>query len=717
MRTPFIRLAIAFAAALSTATLAAAQPASENESISLALGDIFEIIPSTRLANPEFSWILTQDRNFIQAERSPLFRYRFIEPKTYTLIGSIQSGDQSQVIQRTFTIDVLPRSASGSASAASMASGSAATLVYTLPVTNSQGKAVLAKGRETLKIIPKNGDAKPLTLDTNLRQDTDGDGSPANDIDNQDTFFRTDATPLYLWLTSLTESQSIDITAPSGPSGGTRQTIEVMTEEYAGLQGFSTSPISIVMTPVSATEFDFAATVDASVASPSLLYQWDFGDGEESLLTNPRHAYASPGNYSVTLRVRNLETGKDIGSISTNVDASAASDASRSSGDAASSAPATDEGAAGGITGVLLAAIPYALLLAISLMIGTVGVFLFGKMKKKTSISDTFASMEAKIVDQPAAAKNPPPLEIKKSAPAASVAKPDVPKQAVATAPAAAKPAAPQMPKPPVAPSAPKPAPPSDPQPPKPAAPQTPSQEPTVNPDNAPDWLKKGMTTAQPVSPAQPAAPAQVAQQPKPQAPAVPQPPKAPVAPAVPTAPKAPVVPQAPVTPVIPKPPAPVVPQPPKPVAPVTPSAPATPVTPAIPKPVPPPPAPPKPPVAPAPAPVPPTVPAPPAIPVTPMASATLPTPPAPVIPAAPATPPVIPAAPVPTVQAPVVMTPPSPIAPVTPAPVAPTAPPAPQQSTASESKPLTEGRDEPIAIIRAESLNPPQPQNPSQSA
>lgn len=672
MRTPLIRLSIAFAVALSTATLAAAQTPDGDETITLSLGDIFEILPSTDLQNPEFSWILTQDRTFIQAERKELFRYRFIEPKTYTLIGSIQAGDQSAVIQRTFTIKVIPRSQSGSTSVASIASGTAATLVTTFPPTNPQGKAVIAEGTQTLRIMPKNQETKPLALDTDLSRDTDGNGSPLNDLDNGESFFHSDATPMYVWFTSLRESQDISITAPSGQSGTAQQKISVLTEEYAKMQGLFVSPIAITVAPVSSSEFDFTANVDASVSSTSLLYTWDFGDGEESLLTNPRHAFGTTGTFTVSLRVRDLETGNEIGSVETDVEVLSLSDGTESSAAASSVSSETGGEASGpGLLSMLSGWVSYIVLLVISLLIGTVGVILFGRMRKKTSISDTFASMEAKIIDQPATAKNPPPLEIKKPVTATiTVAKPDVsapPIQAATT-----KPVVPQPPKAPVAPTTPKPA--------APVAPQTPPAQPVVDTDNAPAWLKKGMATQTPAAPAQP----------KPAAPSAPQPPKAPT----------PQTPKPPVTPPAPKPATPAVPQPPKPQAPAAPTVPA-PTVPVTPKPAPQPPVTPKPPVPPTPAVA--------QAPVAPQAAvAPVPTP----------TPAVTPA-PAPVPVAPTVPTPPAAPAPVAPATLPTTPAPAPQPipPATPQEKPLTEGRDEPIAFIRAESLTPPPSQNPSQSA
>ena len=55
----------------------ASQTQDTNERISLTVGDILEILPSTDMVNPTYSWILTQDRTFIQAGRTLAFRYRF----------------------------------------------------------------------------------------------------------------------------------------------------------------------------------------------------------------------------------------------------------------------------------------------------------------------------------------------------------------------------------------------------------------------------------------------------------------------------------------------------------------------------------------------------------------------------------------------------------------------------------------------------------------
>ncbi len=711
MKNPLLRLTAVFLSAVSCASLALAQ-ITGNETINLELGDIFEILPSTNIQNPDISWILTQDRSFIQADRTRGFRYRFIEAKTYTLIATIQSPDQAQSIQRTFEISVGPRTNTGALETSK--SGSAALLVMTEPATNLQGKAILPEGKQTLKLIPMNPDIKPLSLDLNLEVDSDGDNSPINDFDNDGTFLHTDGTPLYIWFTTLESSQGMSLTA-SGPDGAIRQDLSVLTEEYALTQGLSTSPISIGMQQVSPSEYDFQAKLDSSVSSPSLLYQWDFGDGEPSLLTNPRHVFSTIGTYTVTLNVRDLQTGEEVGLATVDVEVlsvAAGSDSSSSEDSSeVASVPTTDTTNEGGVMAMIGKFVPYIVLLVVSLLLGTVGMFIFGRLRKKKPISDTFATMESKILDQPSpTTKNPPSLAIKKPVVNATVVEkkpeaPTVPQPVVQATPA------PSVPKAPVTPT------------PKPAV----AAQPETNTENAPAWLKKGMETQPAVPPQTPAA------APKP----VPVPPK----PAAPPQPK----PQAPSVPVSPKP---VTPPVPKPQTPPPTPAPATPVAPVTPKPVP---APPTPsaqpaPVSPPPAqPVAPTIPTPPPVPkpqtpppapvaaqpvVNPDAApdwlkkglAVQPSAPAPVAPQQPVVP-VVPVTPPPTIPvAPAPVTPqPIPVAPV--APASPAAAPVPSPTPAPaapaqpilESRPLTEGKDEPIAIIRAESLNPPAGQNPPQ--
>jgi PKD repeat protein len=62
----------------------------------------------------------------------------------------------------------------------------------------------------------------------------------------------------------------------------------------------------------SETKVDTSQTItftNTSVDATS--YSWDFGDGSSSNSTSPNHQYASPGNYTVTLKATN-NSGDDI---------------------------------------------------------------------------------------------------------------------------------------------------------------------------------------------------------------------------------------------------------------------------------------------------------------------------------------------------------------------------------------------------------------------
>ena len=41
-------------------------------------------------------------------------------------------------------------------------------------------------------------------------------------------------------------------------------------------------------------------------------WSWDFGDGSTSSKAEPTHTFSSPGNYTVTLTVRDEEGGEDV---------------------------------------------------------------------------------------------------------------------------------------------------------------------------------------------------------------------------------------------------------------------------------------------------------------------------------------------------------------------------------------------------------------------
>jgi len=724
----------------------AQEDASAQEALELYVGDIFEILPVHPLTDATYTWILTQDRNFIEAGRAQTFRKRLITPGRYTLYAEISSADQSQHYTRTFVLDFKPRTP-GQPVLPPVSSGStvSTSLVRTVPAQDSNMRVVVPMQSQLVKLEPLNPDVRPVVADLDLSRDTDGDSNPSNDIDTELTFFQTDATPLYVWITEPLTTRTLSVTAAM-PDGALVQTIEVTGEMYAQEQGLIQSPVDVEVKQGKGRSFSFNAAFEIPNAPQTpLLYHWEFGDGQQSLLATPVHEYAADGTYEVKLRIRNLTDGKDVATFTQEVEVEEKMDGEVITTDPEptddpeqpTETPSTSSGMSLGSI-LLMAGIFIA-----SILFGLLVIFVLSKLRRKgTSISDTIEAMEQSIVKTdtsktptlsiapaPSVTKqtSTPPAEIAKREEDRESATPAVVLKEDAKAPSWLKtsannetpaPAAPK-PQPPVAAPVVTPAP--KPQP-------TPATTPQAKPVSTPPWLQTPAAPAATPAPQKPAAPAPatapaIPQQPKPVTPPAPQqpskpagtppwlqtPPK-PVAPAAaPQQPKpAPVVPTptpAPAAPIQPKPVTPPVPQAapvvqtPKPVTPpvvqpavnqVTPPAPkpAAPVAPATPAPAVTPPAP-KPfvPATPAPTPTPT-----PAVPVQPKPI----TPPQQVTPA--------PQAPSPVVAAPVQSVPtPAPV--IAPKPVTPPAAPAP-------AAPIDQN-DEPIAIIRADSLGTAQPVQP----
>ncbi len=675
----------------------------DEEDITLRTGDTLEIAAETGVKDASYSWIMTQERTFIDAKREKFFRYRFVNDNVYTLRAEAILPGTGERLQRTFVITVVPPDASQQT--ALVAAGTGASLASTLPLPDANGRVVLKPGSSLVELIPISADPSPLALDFDASFDSDGDGNPGNDVDNvnEDNGFHSFGKPLWIWYGRPVEHVDVTVTAvPAGQSPQV-QRISVFSEDAAREQGVLTSPVTIAAQPLGGGSYSFSVTFATPSASENpLLYEWNFGDGNLSLETDPVHKYAASGPFNVTLSVRDLQTGNSIGSTNTSVspvveEAPPVDEPTDpvvdeptdpvvdEPTDPVDSASSFDWSRIGLIVGLFIGA----------LVLGFALIWLLSFLRKSRKLEETLESMENAVV--PAKDQAPPPLAIKSKQQAApetaaqqkiidaelnASSSPEEPPASVNEAKAPdwlkkglasdAPKATPPQPKPapapvPPAPSTPKPAPPAPAPAPKPATPP-PAPKPAADAQekNLPRWLQTPAPTPDP-APAETAAPT-----PTPSPTPVPPAPKPPV----PTPPPAPAPTPKPApapVPAAPKPAAPT--PPPTPAAPSAPSpAPATP--PAAPKPVPP-----------APKPFVPTAPSVAAAPKP--VSAPTPTP-----------------APIPA-PSPTAVTPP-PVSPIAPAPETKPAPatPTPPPAAPTEKK----DDDPPIAIIRAENIGPTPP-------
>ncbi|HVW67274.1 MAG TPA: PKD domain-containing protein [Candidatus Peribacteraceae bacterium] len=413
---------MAAAQSLQQGQVTSAITASTTETVNLMVGDIFEVLPTSDIQNPTYSWILTQDRTFIQAGRAPTFRVRLVQPGTYTLIAEIDAQDLSQRITRTFTINAQPRplgkigaDQQGGTGATIMPAGSGTELVATDPQMTPRGNVILGSNQQLVKLVPINPDLKPLSLDVNTAVDSNGDGNPSNDVDNQDTFFQSYASPLYVWFASPLTTRTMAVTTIENGNAVT-QNIEVDNLDYAQQNGLITSPVSIVTTKTNDNTFNFTPQFTASqMPQTTLLYHWSFGDGQESLLMNPSHTYGSNGAYDVHLLVSDLVNGSQVAVADTQVVVQLSQTGTggvAQTSSAASSAPAQTTGG-GGLFGSLGSLLWLVFIFVIFVVLGLIVTFIVSKLRRGRPLDETFAELEKNIVGKESdEKKTPEPLTI-----------------------------------------------------------------------------------------------------------------------------------------------------------------------------------------------------------------------------------------------------------------------------------------------------------------
>src|SRR3989338_6122654 len=187
------------------------------ESIAVIPGAVFEILAVHEFPDAQVSWVLTEDRTFLEAGRSAVFRVRLTKPGTYTLDGGVFSPSQSVRLRKKMEIVVKADAATpaeGDTShvgrdrsvASAVATALPSELVRTTPPL--QGDTVVMRPDGILTLMPlRAGDT--LNLDADTERDSHGDGDPANDADGESTFFRTDGTPLRLWFASPKDQRSL----------------------------------------------------------------------------------------------------------------------------------------------------------------------------------------------------------------------------------------------------------------------------------------------------------------------------------------------------------------------------------------------------------------------------------------------------------------------------------------------------------------------------
>ncbi len=416
---------ISLCAILFASVVFAQNDGSPVDTIQIEAGKMLEISTDTITTKPDFSWILTKDRKFLNAERTRFFQTRFAQTGNYILDVSVQDAQPAKNDYNAFHITVTEP-------------GTEATPTSTTTTLKAVLKTIPASIQGTVYVSPNGGivtiDGSSSTgkissyfLDLDNGVDTDGNGDPTDDRDNQDTYSAQSGSPILYLMKNKSGARKITLTVTDATTGQTsRASVNVVFGQAPAGMGSQPqtdpgSPITIDQTNGIAR---FSAQMpDAETAGRELLYEWNFGDGGRSLLMTPVHTYAISGTYAVSLTVRDISNGQIVYQGSTSVQAEASPAAMGSQSSASSDSQGGDTKTPSGFWSTVK--VGFIVIFLIALAIGLYMLFTWIKRKTTGTLVTTIENMEKTIVKSDKTTDGKPePLKIKKDNPTTEVRTP-----------------------------------------------------------------------------------------------------------------------------------------------------------------------------------------------------------------------------------------------------------------------------------------------------
>lgn len=394
-----------------SAAIAQLVPSGE-ETLQTTIGSVFEIQAVGQ--EGQTSWVLTQNGEFIEANRDAVFRTRFSQPGTFVLAAeTVKNGE---TIQRNFRISVLDRKPGD------QVVESHGTSVALFSPNLQNGMIRLSRNMQVLRIMPERKDIKVMAIDTDITTDSNNDGNPQNDDDTKNTLFRSEGSTLNLWIVNgearamrmgvlfsdnTTQFESISIVngANSLPDSNEYNDPDTLEEAPDGMK--------IQVLKSDNGEVQFGLQMD-SIEKNSVLLLWNFGDGQQSMLDKPIHVFAESGNYNVSVDVRELKTGTIKNTVNDTIVINRMMEETEGQpGTIEPSRPTEEKSDGGSIFGLIFKLI---LTLIISGGVGAAILFVIGKMKKKGySLEKSLQMAEEVMVKTPkeTVAETAPPMEIR----------------------------------------------------------------------------------------------------------------------------------------------------------------------------------------------------------------------------------------------------------------------------------------------------------------
>jgi PKD repeat protein len=378
-------------------------------SLRINLGDVLEFGSDTSVEHPEFSWYMTQNQQFVEAQRGRAFQKRLAAAGTYNLDVSIKNEEATQSDFQSFAVTVLEQ-ARTLPPIAPASSGTIVPRLITEPAMNSDGSISLPPQGGVLMIdaSQSTGQITQFAMDMDTSKDSDNNGNASDDTDNADTFGLQDGTPFrYFIKPGNTQRNVIVRLSGNGTVPVTAQfSLRFDGQEVLPLPG-SGAPIDITARQ-NGLVTDLTAALPAETAMRPVLFTWDFGDGARSLLTRPVHTYTRAGTYTVMLTVTDITNGQVLYSSQRALTVEENSGSVQSS--SSSSVSSTD-----GKSSIPWKAILILLMLIVLAIVAFIALLWF-KNRMTGTIQKKLETAEKKLFEEKKAATNgtPPPMQLKK---------------------------------------------------------------------------------------------------------------------------------------------------------------------------------------------------------------------------------------------------------------------------------------------------------------
>ncbi len=380
--------------------------AAKERTIEVVAGSVIELTVDTE-DDAEFSWVLTKDRKFINAQRTRFFQTRQTVPGTYVLDVNIRNGRANTTQYEEFIIIIHPSDDAVIPQRSSAESIEA--ILHSVPTPKKNAISIERDGT-ILRLDPSEskGPIARFALDLDSAVDVNGDGNATNDTDNEGTINLIHGSPLYVLVFPKEEERIITLHAIGQDPSESDEASLLLTSKHGTSEELinddlvTENPEGPIVLKKRGRAIEFSLNFDTETLPSNLLYEWDFGDNARSLLTRPKHTYIADGNYSIQLSLRDLTSGEIYKSFSVDTEvrggAEVVSSSSSSSSSSVSRTPDKEPETSSSVNWSLILKILGGSIVLLIIVISIIGLVRFIRSKTGTKLEDALKTMEEHLI-------------------------------------------------------------------------------------------------------------------------------------------------------------------------------------------------------------------------------------------------------------------------------------------------------------------------------